>query len=112
MRNFLMIVLAILVSVALLGAIAVMLVPKGPIILLPSDDKTDTNTDTSTDTNTDTNTDNNGDTNDNMNDDTNDDPNDGIGPQTPPIILVENPHSNSYSYTFSIFAMASAPTSY
>lgn len=85
-----MIVLAILVSVALLGAIAVMLVPKGPIILLPTDDTTDTNTDTSTDTNTDTNTDNNGDTNDNMNDDTNDDPNDGIGPQTPPIILVEN----------------------
>ncbi len=75
MKNFLIILLSVLVVIALVGAVAILIIPDEPVDETPS-------TDSSTDTNTDSSTDTEGDTN--IDDGT------GIGPQTPPIIQIED----------------------
>ena len=75
MKNFLVILLSVLVVIALVGAVAILFIPDKPVDDTPT-------TDSSADTNTDSSTDTEGDTN--VDDGT------GIGPQTPPIIQVED----------------------
>ena len=79
MKKILIIILAIFLAIAAIDAIAVLVVPDKPVDETPStDSSTDTGSDLKPDTDTDIDTDN-GNNND-----------DGIGPQKPPIILVED----------------------
>ncbi len=71
MKNTITIILAVVLVIALIGAVAILFKPDVP------DTPTDTSTDTSTDSSTDKQPDNN-------------DDDSGIGPQKPPIILVED----------------------
>ena len=79
MKKILIIILAIFLAIAAIGAIAVLVVPDKPVDETPStDSSTDTGSDLKPDTDTDIDTDNGNDNDD------------GVGPQKPPIILVED----------------------
>lgn len=74
MKNFLIILLSVLLVIALIGAVAILIIPDEPVDETPS---TDSNTDTGSGSTPDTDLDT-------------DDNGSGIGPQKPPIILVED----------------------
>ena len=72
MKQFLIIFLTILLTIGIVGAVAILFVPDEPVEETPSTDSSTGDTDTDLDTDTDTDNDN------------------GIGPQKPPIVYVEN----------------------